>query len=346
MYINFVIEENQKKYIEYWLLLITFLVIVMIVVGGLTRLTDSGLSITNWDLISGIIPPFTENKWEYYFSLYKKIPEYTLINSSMTIEEFKIIYWWEYIHRLLGRLIGLLYLIPLLYFKFKNILDSKFTKSLYLILFLIILQGVVGWYMVMSGLTENVDVSHYRLSLHLSLAFVILILLFWNYLKLKSKNLNYTTEKIPPFLPIFFLAIIFIQISTGALVSGLDAGQIYQSWPLMDKNYFPDDSELLDLFSINLFNTPSLVQFLHRNIAYFLIILFIYLSIFIYSNNKYSHFKTNINIIFIALAIQIALGIFTILSGAKIYIASAHQIGSILLILSSVQLVFKNSITN
>ena len=346
MYINFVIEENQKKYIEYWLLLITFLVAIMIVVGGLTRLTDSGLSITRWDLISGILPPFTMNEWNYYFSLYKKIPEYTLLNSSMTIDEFKAIYWWEYIHRLLGRVIGLFYLLPLIFFHFKKIIEKRFYKPLYLILFLIVLQGAVGWFMVVSGLTKNVDVSHYRLSLHLSLAFIILILLFWNYLKLRTKY-NYSSyEKLPTYLPVLFLSVVFIQISTGALVSGLDAGQIYQSWPLMNNYYFPDDSVFADLFSLNVFNTPSLVQFIHRNIAYFLIILFIYLGVSVYQNKKFFYYKKNIQIIFIILIFQIFLGILTVISGAKIYLASAHQFGSILLVLSSVVLVYKNAKTS
>ena len=149
----------------------------MIVVGGLTRLTDSGLSITRLDLFIGIIPPMSISEWNESFSLYKQIPEYKLLNSAMTLEQFKVIFWWEYIHRLLGRIIGLFYLIPLFYFTFKKVVKKNSLISLYLILFLIIFQGFVGWYMVKSGLTERTDVSHYRLTLHLSLAFIIYILL-------------------------------------------------------------------------------------------------------------------------------------------------------------------------
>ena len=218
MYINSVNEENKNFYISCWLLLITFLVALIIVIGGLTRLTDSGLSITQWNLLSGIFPPLNSGDWENLFNLYKNIPEYKLLNSSMTVDEFKYIFWWEYIHRMLGRLIGLLYIIPLLYFTFKRILIREKIISLYLIFFLICLQGFVGWFMVKSGLTERTDVSHYRLSIHLLLAFIIFISLFWNYL-----NLNFTSEikkfkKMPYNIPFLFLLLILIQVLTGALV--------------------------------------------------------------------------------------------------------------------------------
>jgi len=205
MYINFMIEENKDIYISYWLLLITILVGLMIAVGGLTRLTDSGLSITRWDFISGILPPLSLNDWEKSFALYKQIPEYKLLNSSMTIDQFKTIYWWEYIHRLLGRFIGLFYLIPLFYFTFKKVIKKNSLISLYIILFLIFFQGFIGWYMVKSGLTERTDVSHYWLALHLTLAFMIFILLLWNYLKYKNYQVITSGKKLPSYLPIFFI---------------------------------------------------------------------------------------------------------------------------------------------
>ena len=167
MYINLMIEENKNIYISIWLLLITVLVAMIIVVGGLTRLTDSGLSITKWELFTGILPPLSYSEWDKAFSLYKLIPEYKIVNSSMTLNEFKYIYWWEYIHRLLGRIIGLFYIIPLIFFTIKYKLQKKFIINFYFIFFLILLQGFIGWYMVSSGLTERTDVSHYRLSLHL-----------------------------------------------------------------------------------------------------------------------------------------------------------------------------------
>jgi len=284
MYINFMTTKNKDIYILYWLLLITFLVALMIFVGGLTRLTDSGLSITRWNLISGILPPLSLSNWEKTFSLYKQIPEYKLLNSSMTLEQFKTIYWWEYIHRLLGRFVGLFYLIPLLYFTFNKVIKKNSLISLYLILFLIFIQGFIGWYMVKSGLTERTDVSHYRLSLHLTLAFVIFILLLWNYFKYKNQQIFIQNKKLPSYLLIFFTFCILVQICLGAFVSGLDAGQIYQSWPLMNHSYFPDDSNLKDLFSLKAFETPSIVQFVHRNVAYFIILLFSFIATIIYRN--------------------------------------------------------------
>ena len=346
MYINFMTAKNKDIYISYWLLLITFLVALMIFVGGLTRLTDSGLSITRWDLISGILPPLSLNDWEKAFSLYKQIPEYKLINLSMTLEQFKTIYWWEYIHRLLGRFVGLFYLIPLLYFTFKKAIKKNSLISLYLILFLIFIQGFIGWYMVKSGLTERTDVSHYRLSLHLTLAFVIFILLLWNYFKYKNQKIFIRNRKLPSYLLIFFTFCILVQISIGAFVSGLDAGQIYQSWPLMNHGYFPDDSSPKDLFSMKAFDTPSIVQFVHRNVAYFIILLFSFIAIIIFRNKDFIYLRSAVLLVFIFLFLQTLLGILTVLSGAQIVLASMHQIGSIFLISTSLILVFKNSRIN
>ena len=346
MYINFMTAKNKDIYISYWLLLITFLVALMIFVGGLTRLTDSGLSITRWDLISGILPPLSLNDWEKSFSLYKQIPEYKLINLSMTLEQFKTIYWWEYIHRLLGRIVGLFYLIPLIYITFKKVIKKNSLISLYIILILIFVQGFIGWYMVKSGLTERTDVSHYRLSLHLTLAFVIFILLLWNYFKYKNQKTLIRNKKLPSYLLIFFTFCILVQISIGAFVSGLDAGQIYQSWPLMNHGYFPDDSSPKDLFSMKAFDTPSIVQFVHRNVAYFIILLFSFIAIIIYRNNDFIYLRSPVLLVFIFLFLQTLLGILTVLSGAQIIIASMHQICSIFLITTSLILVFKNSRIN
>ena len=346
MYINFMIKKNINIYISYWLLLITLLVATMIVVGGLTRLTDSGLSITRWDLISGIIPPLSTNDWEKSFSLYKQIPEYKLVNSSMTLDQFKTIYWWEYIHRILGRLVGLFYFIPLFFLTFKKLIKKNSLISLYMILILIFFQGFIGWYMVKSGLTEGTDVSHYRLALHLTLAFIIFILLLWNYLKYENQQIFIRNKKLPIYLPILFIFCILVQICVGAFVSGLDAGQIYQSWPLMNRSYFPDDASLKDLFSIKAFETPSIVQFIHRNIAYFLILLFSFIATIIYRNEDFIYLRNTTLLVFIFLFLQTFLGILTVLSGAQIILASMHQIGSILLITTSLILVFKNSRIN
>ena len=346
MYINFMTTKNKDIYISYWLLLITFLVALMIFVGGLTRLTDSGLSITEWNLIYGILPPLSLSDWEKSFSLYKQIPEYKLLNSSMTLAQFKTIYWWEYSHRLLGRFVGLFYLIPLLYFTFKKVIKKNSLISLYLILFLIFFQGFIGWYMVKSGLSERIDVSHYRLALHLTLAFIIFILLLWNYLKYKNQQIFIHNKKLPSYLPISFIFCMLVQICVGAFVSGLDAGQIYQSWPLMNQSYFPDDSNIKDLFSMEAFETPSIVQFIHRNIAYFIILIFGFIAAIIYRNENFIYLRNITLLVFIFLFLQTFLGILTVLSGAQIILASMHQIGSILLITTSLILVFKNSRIN
>ena len=178
--------ENSilKKYIIYWLASMFWLISIMILVGGLTRLTDSGLSITQWQLFSGILPPLNNDQWNKYFDLYKEIPEYELKNYLMSLEEFKIIFWWEFIHRFLGRLIGIFFLLPLFFFFLK--LGFNQTKNLFFIFILICLQGFIGWYMVESGLIDRVDVSHYRLSIHLVIAFIILSMILWNYLKYKE----------------------------------------------------------------------------------------------------------------------------------------------------------------
>ena len=335
----------QKKsiniLISYWLLIIFFLISLIIIVGGLTRLTDSGLSITEWQLFSGFLPPLNETEWDNYFNLYKEIPEFKLQNFSMTLQEFKIIFWWEWIHRFLGRLIGLGFLIPLLYFSFK----VGFIKliNLYLIFFLICFEGFIGWYMVSSGLIDNVDVSHFRLSIHLIVAFLILSLIFWNYLKLKISNIF--GRKINFFIPFIFLIFIFCQIAIGAFVSGMDAGKIYNSWPLMGSTYFPNDSNLVNLFKLSAFNDPSLVQFIHRNLAYIILIFYIFILVKIYKN-KISNLYFAVNILGVLLIIQIILGILTILYDAQIVLASMHQISSIFLVSSTIYLLYLNLNTN
>ena len=265
----YTLNTKINNQLSTWLISMFVLISIMIVVGGLTRLTDSGLSITKWQLFSGFLPPINQNDWILYFNLYKEIPEFKLQNYDMSLNEFKFIFWWEWAHRFLGRLIGISFLIPLIYFSFK----IKFIKLLnfYLIFFIICFQGFIGWYMVESGLVDKVDVSHFRLSIHLLIAFLILSLIYWNYLKIK---INKRFEiRINPIIPFLFLLFIFIQIAIGAFVSGMDAGKIYNSWPLMGNTYFPNDNEWINLFKLKAFSDPSLVQFMHRNLAY-LILLF------------------------------------------------------------------------
>ena len=310
----------------------------MIVVGGLTRLTDSGLSITKWQLFSGFLPPLNQNEWILYFDLYKEIPEFKLQNYDMSMKEFKVIFWWEWVHRFLGRLIGLGFLIPLIYFSFK-IKISKLL-NLYLIFFLICFQGFIGWYMVRSGLVDRVDVSHFRLSIHLSIAFIILSLIFWNYLKLNIRMNE--KNKLNPIIPFFFLILIFFQIIIGAFVSGMDAGKIYNSWPLMGNTYFPNDNNFENLFKLSAFSDPSLAQFMHRNLAYIIGISYLLIFYKIYKNKMYDLYYS-VNLLGCFIILQIILGILTIIYGAQIYIASVHQISSIFLVSSCIYFFYKNT---
>ena len=336
------IENNQiKNYLVFWLASMYWIISIMIIIGGLTRLTDSGLSITEWQLFSGFLPPLNESDWKNYFNLYKEIPEFKLQNYSMTLQEFKVIFWWEWIHRFLGRLMGISFLIPLFIFSFK--IGFKKLMSLYLIFFLICFQGFIGWYMVSSGLIDRVDVSHFRLSIHLIIAFLILSLILWNYFNLKY--ISFHNKKLNFFIPFIFLILIFFQIIIGAFVSGMDAGNIYNSWPLMGTTYFPNDNEIINLFNLSAFSDPSLVQFMHRNLAYMIFIFYLYILIKIYKN-KLIEFFFSINLLGLLLIIQIILGVLTLTHGAHIVLASMHQISSIFLVSSSVYLLYLNSRSN
>ena len=334
----YTLKPKINNQLSIWLILMFWIISIMIIVGGLTRLTDSGLSITKWQLFSGLLPPLNQNDWVLYFNLYKEIPEFKLQNYNMNIQEFKVIFWWEWAHRFLGRLIGIAYVVPLIYFSFK----IKIYKllNLYLIFFLICFQGFIGWYMVSSGLVDRIDVSHFRLSIHLLIAFIILSLIFWNYLKIKKGDV--ILNKINPIIPFLFLILIFTQIVIGAFVSGMDAGKIYNSWPLMGSSYFPDDNELINLFKLSAFSDPSLVQFLHRNLAYVITIFYLYMVYKVYKNKMYELYKP-INILGIFIILQVILGVFTVIYGAQMYIASIHQISSIFLVSACIYFFYINT---
>ena len=337
----YTLNPKINNQISIWLITMFWIVSFMIVIGGLTRLTDSGLSITQWQLFTGILPPLNEEDWILYFKLYKEIPEFKLQNFNMTMNDFKFIFWWEWIHRILGRIIGIGFLIPLIYFSFR-IKISKLL-NLYLIFLLICFQGFIGWYMVSSGLVDRVDVSHFRLSAHLFIAFLILSMIFWNYLKVKENQIISTPIK--KGIPFLFLILIFVQIIIGAFVSGMDAGKIYNSWPYMGTNYFPDDNEVINLFKFSALSDPSLVQFIHRNLAY--VIGFFYLLIFIkiYKDKMIDLYKS-INLLGCFIILQIILGILTIIYGAQILLASMHQISSIFLVSSCIYFCHINSKSN
>ena len=328
-----------KRFVEIWLYSMFILVFLIVAVGGLTRLTDSGLSITEWELFKGILPPLTNAKWLFYFDEYKKIPEYVEINYNMTLSEFKVIYYWEYGHRILARLIGLFSIIPMIYlfFKFKKERKNIFKYSV--IFILICVQGFVGWFMVSSGLIENTDVSHYRLALHLSLALTILSIIFWFIME---------TIKISPFKKKFnnsflnfFFILIILQIVLGAFLAGMDGGLIYNSWPDMNGNFLPNDINNIDLFLYSSLDNPSVVQFYHRFTAYLLFISLLFLNYYTYRTKI--DFKP-VLILNIAIFVQIVLGIVTLITGVKITYASLHQLGSVFVLTSFLYIKYKNTI--
>jgi cytochrome c oxidase assembly protein subunit 15 len=328
-------NNNLNQQLKIWLFVLLSMIILIILIGGLTRLTDSGLSITTWELFVGFLPPLTNDKWKDYFDLYKTIPEYSEQNSNMSLSEFKVIFWWEWGHRQLGRLIGLTVLLPLIYFTLKN---GLWVLKKYGIIFLLVcLQGFFGWYMVSSGLVDRIDVSHYRLSIHLVTAFLILSIIFWKLLRLTQIKINIISFDLRLFK--FFFILLFIQLIIGAFVSGMDAGKLYNTWPLMGSSYFPDDSKFIEFLNINFFDNPSIVQFVHRNLAYLIVIIYIYLLILVFRDTN-KIFRKPIIIIGISILLQVILGVVTLLSGVKIIYASLHQINSILIILSSLYFLY------
>ncbi len=333
-------EKKINKLFFYWLCTSLLLIFSIIIVGGLTRLTNSGLSITEWELFVGIMPPLNSDSWNKYFELYKQIPQYKLLNFNMSLDDFKIIFYWEYFHRILARIIGLFFLIPLIFFLVTKKIKKEYLNICYLIFILILIQGIVGWFMVKSGLVLDVTVSHYRLSVHLTIAFIIISTIFWLIKNIKSgknKIFYFFTKNNLPFQ--FLILFLYIQIIMGAFVSGLDAGKIYQTWPMMGQNFLPDDIHLSSLLGLIEFDNHSLVQFYHRILAYFIIFYVFALSIYIYKN-KILNLYIPLKILLFFLLLQIILGILTLISGLNIYLASMHQITSVLLVLSAINLYY------
>ena len=300
-------------------------------------MTDSGLSITAWELFSGILPPLNFTEWSNYFSQYKKIPEYQNINFGMSLDEFKIIFYWEYAHRLLARIVGLFSILPLIFFtlKFRN--HKYYSYKYYLIFILVCLQGFLGWYMVSSGLVENNDVSHFRLSIHLSLALFLLCLIFWYLLDIYK--IDKYKIKVPNLLLFLILIMIILQIILGSFLSGLNGGLIYNSWPDMNGTFFPNDVDTKDYLSSQIFYNPSIIQLFHRITAY---ILFFFIVILNYLFFKKRLSFSNILFFNIAILVQIFLGVVTLLSGVEIKYASLHQLGSIFVLSSFLLILYKN----
>ena len=329
-------QENNRGAIQIWLKILFSLVVVMILVGGLTRLTDSGLSITEWRPITGALPPLSSENWLLEFEKYKQIPEYELQNKGMSLSEFKFIYWWEWGHRQLGRVIGLVWLIGFITFFALRKIPNGWTGSLLFVGILGGLQGAVGWWMVSSGLTGTMlDVASYRLATHLGLAFVILGYLTWFILLLgrSEKILLQSRRNMDPkfvSLSTGLLHLTFLQILVGALVAGIDAGRNYVDWPLMAGGFLPPDPFELSPWWRNFFEDDGLVQFMHRMIGYTLFLF----CLFAWRGSRSSGnltLKFSFNVILAIAFFQMVLGIATVMYAAPWEIAIIHQFGAILL---------------
>ena len=324
-----------NKYFRIWHLALLTTLILLVSIGGFTRLTNSGLSITNWEVFTGILPPLNKESWIQYFVLYKSIPQYQELNLGMSLSEFKYIFWWEYIHRLLARFVSLLYILPLFYFIYNKFIYRHNYPYYFLIFFLFMFQGFLGWYMVKSGLSINVDVSHFRLAAHLVGAIIIITLVYWSYLNHLGQNLkiNYTPKKNIIFLLVF---LIFIQIIYGAFTSGLDAGQIYQTWPLMNSYFLPEEVSFMSFFSTEAFYDRAHIQLIHRLNAYLIFLIFVVIYI-----SNYKNLTTYLNLPFFLLIFQIILGIGTLITGLNIYMAALHQLTSIFLLMSFIFVIYR-----
>tara|TARA_B000000460_G_scaffold75222_1_gene52115 strand:+ start:2014 stop:2985 length:972 start_codon:yes stop_codon:yes gene_type:complete len=312
----------------------------MVFIGGLTRLSNAGLSIVEWNIFSGIFPPLTNNDWIELFEKYKQFPEYKLVNKNINLYDFKFIFWMEYIHRMWGRLIFLIFLIPLIIFVKKKYISGKFKKHLIIILSLILFQGLFGWYMVKSGLINKPDVSHYRLSIHLLLAFIIygylLSLTFSTYIQKNKKKIITNKNKTFYILNLILIFLILITVFSGGMVAGLDAGLVYNTFPLMGDTFVPLDILELRPKFINFFENPVTVQFDHRilGITTFALILLIWFYARLMNFN--SNIKKKTNILLVVVLIQICLGITTLLSYVAILPAIVHQLGSLVLFTISI----------
>ena len=321
----------NRMMVRYWLYFICILVAAMVVVGGATRLTDSGLSITEWKPLLGIIPPLSGADWLSEFEKYKLIPEYTQINKGMSLGEFKFIYWWEWGHRFLGRIIGFIFAIPMLFFWFTNRLEPGLKPRLLLLLALGGLQGFIGWWMVSSGLVERTDVSQYRLAIHLIVACFIFAYAMWIARTLIPSQMDRPLKIARTLAPII-VAGILLQIFLGGLVAGLDAGFAFNDWPLMDGAIIPASLFVVEPWWLNFFENIKLVQFTHRMGAYALTALIIvnYLMVLNPATGPL-HRKTAMVMVLIALA-QGALGVITLMLQVPLNWALFHQAGAVILL--------------
>ena len=330
------LEQKNNSSIILWLGMVLIAVILMVFIGGVTRLTDSGLSMVEWKPILGFFPPLSHEEWLRVFELYKNTPEYKYYNKGMELDEFKIIFFWEYFHRFWGRIIGLIFIIPFLYFIIKKRLSQKNIISLILILTLGTFQAVIGWWMGKSGLINKPDVSQYRLAIHLSNAFVIMFLLLWLILDLYEGE-----SKIKFNLTFFTLILVSITIIAGSFVAGMDAGLMYNTYPLMNEKILPD--QYLTLGYLDPFENPGSAQFHHRHLGLLCLILFLF---FYFKNYNKKEIRIRINVLLILILAQFFLGIFILLNYVPIIFASLHQVGAMMIFLIFISIIHKENIYN
>ncbi|MEL6551438.1 MAG: heme A synthase [Pseudomonadota bacterium] len=338
-------RSSARLAIRAWLIALAALVVAMITVGGLTRLTDSGLSITEWAPLSGAIPPLNAADWEAELERYRQIPEYQLQNAGMTMAEFKVIYWWEWGHRQLGRFVGLVWGLGFLYFLIRRQIPAGWTPRLLLVGALGGLQGAIGWWMVSSGLTGTMlDVASYRLATHLGLAFVILAVLA-RYIALLSRpereimQARRAGEAGLTSLAWVFTGALFIQMLLGALVAGIDAGTAYNSWPLMGGQIFPPTGFDLEPLWRNFFENAGTVQFMHRTWGYVVFAFAIYLGIRV-ARSPHKRTRKAVGRVGLLITLMMGIGIATVLLGAPLWIAIIHQGVGILLWLATIYATF------
>jgi cytochrome c oxidase assembly protein subunit 15 len=320
---------KENKSVVIWLLSGCLLLFIMVVVGGITRLTNSGLSMTDWHLVTDTFPPLTEEKWSQAFEEYKKFPEYQKINihNDFQLDDYKFIYFWEWFHRFIGRIIGLVFLVPFVYFLLKKRLSSETIKKCVILLGMGGFQGFLGWFMVRSGLIDNPDVSHFRLSLHLTFAFITFAYTLWVALDLiypERKNAIVSLQNIARFSLVFLL----IQIIYGGFVAGLNAGLIHNHWPMMSDGQFLHESVVLekDTWMQRLTEGKSGVQFVHRTLAYVVVGFILLLAFKSHKFDLNKNQKSGITALVIIVFIQFALGVFTLLYSVPLWLGLAHQI--------------------
>ncbi len=330
-------QVADNRAIRWWLLSIAVLIAVMVLVGGATRLTESGLSIVEWKPVTGTLPPLSEAQWIQAFEAYKTIPQYRELNAGMNLGEFKTIFWWEWSHRLLGRAIGVAYLLPFLWFLWRGIMGAKLRRRLWLIFGLGALQGAVGWWMVASGLSQRVEVSHYRLATHLVLALLIFAAIVWTLRRLANRPPSAASLRLK-ITSVALVVLTFVQLYLGALVAGLRAGKVYNTWPDIDGAFVPSAARLF--FEApwwrNLFDNALTVQFEHRMTAYMLFALAV-LHAFDAVRSRAGTAAIN-GALWLAAAVtlQATLGILTLLYQVPISLALAHQAVAIIVLLLAI----------